>query len=130
MYTIPGLTIPGLKKWGVTCASWVTRIANGLGLLDSSNIAYITTPRRVIDYSFFHHAHILKMRKKVVMMYKGYINEIELPDRTHGLYIVENFVLELQKPGWGVGRSLCSHDQEPKPEVLRRRCYSSRASLH
>jgi hypothetical protein len=100
------LTIPGLMKGGVTCTSWVTRLANGLGLLDNANIAYITTPRRVIDYSFFHHAHILKMRnRKIVMMYKGYTNEIELPDRSLGLYVVENFILELQKTGQGVGRS-------------------------
>jgi hypothetical protein len=39
------------------------------------------------------------------MMYKGYINEIELSDRTLGLYVMKNFVLELQKPGQGVGRS-------------------------
>jgi hypothetical protein len=100
------LTISRLKKGGVTCTSWVTHIANGLGLLDNANIAYITTPRRVIDYSFFHHAHILKMRnRKIVMMYKGYINEIELPNQTLGLYAVENFVLELQKLGREVGRS-------------------------
>jgi hypothetical protein len=43
--------------------------------------------------------------KKIVMMYKGYINEIELPDRTLVLYVLENFVLQLQKPEWGVGRS-------------------------
>jgi hypothetical protein len=65
------LTIYGLKKGGVTCTSWVTCIANGLGLLDNANIAYITTPRQVIDYSFFNHAHILKIRnRKIVMMYK------------------------------------------------------------
>jgi hypothetical protein len=39
------------------------------------------------------------------MMYKGYTNEIELLDRTLSPYVVENFVLELQKPGRGVGRS-------------------------
>jgi hypothetical protein len=77
------LTILGLKKGGVTCTSWVTRIANGLGLLDNANIAYITTPRRVIDYSFFHHAHILKMRnRKIVMMYKGWADPVpEAPTR-------------------------------------------------
>jgi hypothetical protein len=63
-------------------------------------------PQRVIDYSFFHHAHILKMRnRKIVMTYKGYTKEIELPDWSLGLYVVENFVLELQKPRQGVGRS-------------------------
>jgi hypothetical protein len=100
------LTTPKLKKGRVTATSWVTRLANGLGLLDNANITYITTPRRVIDYSFFHQAHILKMRnRKLVMMYKGYTNEIELPDRSLGLYVLENFVLELQKSGRGVGRS-------------------------
>jgi hypothetical protein len=47
------LTIPGLKRGAVTCTSWVTRIDNGLELLDSAVIAYINTPRRIIDYSFF-----------------------------------------------------------------------------
>jgi uncharacterized protein YfkK (UPF0435 family) len=37
------LTIPGLKRGAVTCTSWATRIANGLGLLDSAVIAYINT---------------------------------------------------------------------------------------
>jgi hypothetical protein len=38
-------------------------------------------------------------------MYKGYTNEIELPDRTLGLYSMENFALDLQKPRQAVGRS-------------------------
>jgi hypothetical protein len=105
------LTIPELKKG-------VTHIANGLGLLDNANITYITTPRRVIDYLFFHHAHILKMRNgKIVLMYKGYTNEIEFPDRTLGLYVVENFVPKLPKPGRGVGRnpsSRMTRNQNPR----------------
>jgi hypothetical protein len=88
------LTIPGLKRGAVTCTSWVTRIPNGLGLLDSAVIAYINTPRRIIDYSFFSQAHILRKRnKKIIMMYKGYTNEIELSDRTLRLYFMENFAL-------------------------------------
>jgi hypothetical protein len=47
--------------------------------------------------------------RKIVMMHKGYINEIELPDRTLGLYVVENFVLELQKSRRRVGRSPSAH---------------------
>jgi hypothetical protein len=43
--------------------------------------------------------------RKIVMMYKGYTNETELPDQSLGLYVVENFVLKLQTPGRGVGRS-------------------------
>jgi hypothetical protein len=100
------LTIPRLKREAVTCTSWVTRIANGLGLLDSAVIAYINTPRRIIDYSFFSQPHILRKRnRKIFMMYKGYTNEIELPDQTLGLYSVENFALDLQKLGQAVGRS-------------------------
>jgi hypothetical protein len=69
------LTIPILKRGAVTCTSWVTRIANGLGLLDSAVIAYINTPRHIIDYSFFSQAHILRKRLKnnhdVQRVYKG-----------------------------------------------------------
>jgi hypothetical protein len=75
------LTIPGLKRGTVTCTSWVTRIDNGLVLLDSAVIAYINTPRHIIDYSFFSQAHILRKRnRKIIMMYKGHTKEIELPD--------------------------------------------------
>jgi hypothetical protein len=61
------LTISGLKRGAVTCTSWVTRIVNGLELLDSVVIAYINTPCRIIDYSFFR-----KRNRKIIMMYKGY----------------------------------------------------------
>jgi hypothetical protein len=74
--------------------------------LDSAIIAYIDTPRRIIDYSFFSQAHILKKRnRKIIMMYKGYTKEIELPDQTLGLYFMENFALDLQKLGQAIGRS-------------------------
>jgi hypothetical protein len=56
-------------------------------------------------YSFIMLASLKWEIEKIVMMYKGYINEIELSDRTLGLYVMKNFVLELQKPGQGVGRS-------------------------
>jgi hypothetical protein len=72
------LTVPRLKRGAVTCTSWVTRIANGLGLLDSAVIAYINTPHCIIDYSFFSQAHILRKRnRKIIMMYKGYAKEID-----------------------------------------------------
>jgi hypothetical protein len=100
------LTIPGLKRGAVTCTSWVTRIANGLGLLDSAVIVYINISRRIIGSSFFSESYILRKRnRKIIMMYKGYTKEIELLDRTLGLYSVENFVLHLQKLGQAVGRS-------------------------
>jgi hypothetical protein len=33
--------------------------------------------------------------RKIVIMYKGYTKEIELLDQSLGLYVMENFVLEL-----------------------------------
>jgi hypothetical protein len=36
------LTIPGLKRGAVTCTSWVTRIANGLGLLIVKSLLILT----------------------------------------------------------------------------------------
>ena len=38
------------------------------------------------------------------MIYKGYVNEYELPNRSLGLYVVENFVLILQRLENRVGR--------------------------
>jgi hypothetical protein len=43
--------------------------------------------------------------ENTVMMYKSNTNEYELSNRTLGLYVVENFVFELQKPGPAIGRS-------------------------
>jgi hypothetical protein len=43
--------------------------------------------------------------RKIVIMYKGYTNKIELPDQSLDMYVVKNFVLELQKLGQEVGRS-------------------------
>jgi hypothetical protein len=57
-------------------------------------------------------------KKKIVMMYKGHTNEIELPDRSLGLYVVENFALEFQKPGRRVRRSPSTRiTRNQKPEV-------------
>lgn len=40
-----------------------------------------------------------------MMYYKSFINEFELPDQNLGLYFVENFTFDVQKPGKAVGRS-------------------------
>ena len=51
--------IPGLKG-DVGCTSLVTRIARNLGLLANASITYIDSPRWIIDYGYFNHAHMLK----------------------------------------------------------------------
>ena len=92
------LEIPGLKG-DVGCTSLVTRIARNLGLLANASITYIDSPRWIIDYVYFNHAHMLKKGKdgKIVMMYMDYINEFPLPNWNLGLYVVDSFVFDLQK---------------------------------
>ena len=51
--------IPSLKG-DVGCTSLVTRIARNLGLLANTSITYIDSPRWIIDYGYFNHAHMLK----------------------------------------------------------------------
>jgi hypothetical protein len=85
----------------------VTHLVNNLGLLENANITFIDTPRQILGYTFFNKAYMLKKEKNgnMVMMYKSYTNEYELPDRILSLYVVENFVFELQKLGPAVGKS-------------------------
>jgi hypothetical protein len=64
-------------------------------------------------------AHMLKKEKNrnTVMMYKSYTNKYELPDQTLGLYVVENFIFELQKLGPAVGRNTSAYfirNQNPR----------------
>ena len=70
-----------------------------MGLLANASITYIDSPRWIIDYGYFSHAHMLKKGKdgKIVMMYMDYINEFPLLDRNLDLYVVDLFVLDLQK---------------------------------
>ena len=87
----------------ITITSWVTRLATNLNLL--GNITFIIAPWRSLDFYFFCQADLLKRKNnKIYMIYKGYVNEYELPNRSLGLYVVENFVLILQRPETGVGR--------------------------
>jgi hypothetical protein len=42
---------------------------------------------------------------RIFVTYKGFVNEYELPNRPLGLYVMETFLLDLQRPTRGVGRS-------------------------
>jgi len=119
--------IPRLKG-DVGCTSLVTRIARNLGLLANASITYIDSPRWIIDYGYFNHAHMLKKGKdgKIVMMYMDYINEFPLPDRNLDLYVVDLFVFDLQKIEQAPRRSASTritrnpqpryHGDDPIPE--------------
>jgi hypothetical protein len=109
--------IPGLKR-DVGCTSFVTRIARKLGLLENASVAYIDVPRWLIDYGYFNHAHKLKKSKdgNLVMMYTDYTTEFPLPDRNLGLYVVDSFVIDLQKKEEAPRRSASARiTQNPQP---------------
>jgi hypothetical protein len=75
-------------------------------LLGNASITYISTPRRSLDIYFFSQAHLLKQKgNRIFVTYKGFVNEYELPYRPLGLYAMETFLLDLQRPTKGVGRS-------------------------
>jgi hypothetical protein len=90
----------------ITITSWITRLAENQNLLGNASITYISTPRRSLDIYFFSQAHLLKQKgNRIFVTYKGFVNEYELPNRPLGLYTVETFLLDLQRPTRGVGRS-------------------------
>jgi hypothetical protein len=87
-----------------------------LGLLDSVVIAYINTPRRIIDYSFFSQAHILRKKQKNNHDVQRVYKVDKFPDQTLVLYSMKNFALNLQKLGQAVGRSLSARiTRNPNP---------------
>lgn len=83
------------------CTSFLTHLAKNLGLLEDASITYITTPRWLIDYDYFNHAHMLKRGKdgKLVMMYVDHTTEISLPNQNLGLYVVDSLVFDQQRLG-------------------------------
>ena len=72
-------------------------LAKNLRLLEDASITYIDTPRWLIDYDYFNHAHLLKKGRdgKLVMMYVDYTTEIPLPKRNLSLYVVDSLVFDL-----------------------------------
>jgi hypothetical protein len=106
-----------MKKCKIPFTSWVTRIANRLGLSDNAILTFTPTPRRIIGFDFFAHAHLLKKKgNKYIMIYKGYTNEYPLPDRNLSLYgefclaFVERRIDIREEP-------FCTYHQEPAATV-------------
>jgi hypothetical protein len=52
-----------MLKGSVTCTSWVTHLVNNLCLLENANVTFIDTPHRILGYTFFNKAHMLKKGK-------------------------------------------------------------------
>ena len=105
------LSLLSLKRGTISCTSWITCIANNLGLMRNATIVEITTDCPIIDITFFRHAHLLKKKgNKFVMIYKGFTTEIELLDPSFGLYVVGSFVLDLLRQGSSLGRSTSVRD--------------------
>jgi hypothetical protein len=119
------ITIPTMKKCKIPFTSWVTCIANGLGLSDNVILTFISTPQRIIGFDFFAHAHTL------IMIYKGYTNEYPLHDRNLGLYSVESFCLIFAERRIDIREEpFCTYHQEPAATVLWSRCYTGRADFY
>lgn len=111
----------------VECTYLVTRIATNLGLMRNAIVSFIAGPRTYIDFEYFKQGHILKRKNgKIIMIYRGYTNEIPLPNRNLGLYAVQSLTLDLQKIEAAPHRSMsarmtrATHPQyyvaDPEPE--------------
>ena len=114
------LEIPGLKG-DVGCTSLVTRIAKNLGLLENASVTYIGVPRWLINYDYFHHAHMLKKGRdgKLVMMYVDYTTEFPLPNQNLGLYVVDSLVFDFKEEEGSTSQEcLCEDHSQSVASVL------------
>jgi len=81
-----------MRKCSISLTSWITRLAASLELLSNVTLTFILDDRRIIGYDFFFRNHMLKRRNnKIIMIYKKYHNEYELPDSELGIYSVDSF---------------------------------------
>lgn len=73
----------------VECTSLITRIAQGLGVLNCAKFSYIESPRFFIDENYLVFGHTLKHAKdgSLIFSYPGYTNEIWLPNTDYHLYL-------------------------------------------
>ena len=83
----------------VEYTSLVTRIANGLGVMTGKQVAFLTSPRYYIDESYWVQGHTLKhgVDNSLMFFFRGYTNEIPLPNPGYHLYSCEELTIPLQK---------------------------------
>ena len=82
----------------VECTSLVTRIATSLGVLNLSQITYISIPHPKIDLAYLVQGHTLKSAPdgSIIFFFPGYMIEISLPNQELRLYKSHGYTFELQ----------------------------------
>ncbi|WVZ97251.1 hypothetical protein U9M48_042801, partial [Paspalum notatum var. saurae] len=91
----------GLAQSGhiISIMSFVTRIANGLGMLANATVSFIPNdPTRVVKESHFIHAHFLRKdtNGKYIMIFRGSDFELPLPAPQYKLYSVRTLTMQLE----------------------------------
>ena len=81
----------------VECTSLITRIAQGLGVLNWAKFSYIEAPRFFFDDNYLVYGHTLKHAKdgSLIFFFPGYVNEIRLPNPDFHSYNCRSLTFEL-----------------------------------
>ena len=88
------LSIPSLHG-PVGCTSLITRLASSLHLLENSSLEFIDELRIYHGYDTFRQARMLKKEGNVMYMLYDDKCKIRLPNPNLGLYVVQNFLIEI-----------------------------------
>ncbi len=82
----------------IECTSLITRIANGLGVITTDQIEYISTVRPYEDETYLVQGHILKHGAdgSLIYFFPGCTNEIPLPNAGYHLYNCQELTIPLQ----------------------------------
>jgi hypothetical protein len=110
------IIVPSMRKCNISFTSWITHIAAGLNLLQNATLTCILDIRRIIGYDFFFHAHMLKRSNtKIIMIYKNFTNEYELPNRELGIYFVQTYTFLDSRAIIGRCTSTCISGRTSRP---------------
>ena len=88
------LSIPSLQG-PVGCTSLITRLASNLHLLENSSLDFIEELRIYHGYDTFRQARMLKKEGNIMYMLYDDKGKIRLPNPNLGLYVVQNFLIEI-----------------------------------
>ena len=88
------LSIPSLQG-PVGCTSLITRLATNLHLLENSSLDFIEELRIYHGYDTFRQARMLKKEGNIMYMLYDDKGKIRLPNPNLGLYVVQNFLIEI-----------------------------------
>ena len=79
----------------VGCTSLITRLAFNLHLLENSSLDFIDELRIYHGYETFRQARMLKKEGNIMYMLYDDKGKIRLPNPNLGLYVVQNFLIEI-----------------------------------